>query len=220
MLRKLVKRLTDIRGLLDRQDAHMLSVNERVAPEPSRLLSFLPCRARPHLSAENPIRRRSNALHDHITRHIGVSHHWGCRGFRSLNCGSLGSTDESDGPFLPSDRTPSTTGAHNTGGDTASEPALLQHSTGLQEELAAQLAQMAGQPRRNAEHVSGELVADQGVLRAAEEKVDANLDVMKRERVRLHDHRDGTRNDVSDDIEHRRYLRLRFWSCSLSFRFN
>jgi len=94
----------------------------------------------------------------------------------------LGSTDESDGPFLPPDRTPS-------GGDAASASALLQHGTALQEELAAQLAQMAGQLRRNAEHFSGALVADQGVLRAAEEKVGANLDVMKRERVRLRDHR-------------------------------
>jgi hypothetical protein len=48
---------------------------------------------------------------------------------------------------------------------------------------------MAGQLRRNAEHFSGALVADQAVLGAAEEKVGANLDVMKRERVRLRDHR-------------------------------
>ena len=94
----------------------------------------------------------------------------------------LGSADESDDSFLPPDRTPST-------GDAASSSALLQHGTALQEELAAQLAQMAGQLRRNAEHFSGALVADQGVLRAAEEKVGANLDVMKRERVRLRDHR-------------------------------
>ncbi|KAI9442779.1 hypothetical protein BJY52DRAFT_1318357 [Lactarius psammicola] len=47
---------------------------------------------------------------------------------------------------------------------------------------------MAGQLRRNAEHFSGALVADQGVLRAAEE-LNANLDVMKRERVWLRNHR-------------------------------
>ena len=101
----------------------------------------------------------------------------------------LGSADESDVPYMQPapapapapDRTPS------TAGDTDS--ALLQNSTALQEELAAQLAQMAGQLRRNAEHFSGALVADQAVLRAAEEKVGANLDVMKRERVRLRDHR-------------------------------
>ncbi|KAH9174136.1 hypothetical protein EDB89DRAFT_1904845 [Lactarius sanguifluus] len=41
------------------------------------------------------------------------------------------------------------------GGDTASESALLQHSTALQEELAAQLAQMAGQPCDHREKALG-----------------------------------------------------------------
>lgn len=47
---------------------------------------------------------------------------------------------------------------------------------------------MAGQLRRNAEHFFGPLAADQGVLRTAKEKVGANLDVVKRERVRLRNH--------------------------------
>jgi len=63
-------------------------------------------------------------------------------------------------------------------------------STALQEELSAQLAQMAGELRRNAEHFSTALAADQAVLRSIEEKVGADYDVMKkRERVRLRDHR-------------------------------
>ena len=66
---------------------------------------------------------------------------------------------------------------------------LLQHSTAVQEELSTQLAQMAGQLRRNAEHFSKALAADQAVLRDAEEKVGTNYDVMKRERLRLRDHR-------------------------------
>jgi hypothetical protein len=73
--------------------------------------------------------------------------------------------------------------------DAAPSQALLQHSTAVQEELSAQLAQMAGQLRRNAEHFSKALAADQVVLRDAEEKVGTNYDVMKRERVRLRDHR-------------------------------
>jgi Membrane fusion protein Use1 len=73
--------------------------------------------------------------------------------------------------------------------DTAPAKALLQNSTAVQEELSSQLAQMAGQLRRNAEHFSRALVVDQAVLRDAEEKVDTNYDVMKRERVRLRDHR-------------------------------
>jgi hypothetical protein len=59
----------------------------------------------------------------------------------------------------------------------------------LQEELSVQLAQMAGQLRRNAEHFSSALAADQAVLRNTEEKIGANFDVMKQERVRLRDHR-------------------------------
>ena len=73
--------------------------------------------------------------------------------------------------------------------DAAPAQGLLQHSTALQEELSVQLAQMAGQLRRNAEHFSTALAADQAVLRGAEEKIGANYDVMKRERVRLRDHR-------------------------------
>jgi SNARE protein 1 len=73
--------------------------------------------------------------------------------------------------------------------DAAPSQALLQHSTAVQEELSAQLAQMAGQLRRNAEHFSKALAVDQAVLRDAEEKVGTNYDVMKRERVRLRDHR-------------------------------
>jgi hypothetical protein len=73
--------------------------------------------------------------------------------------------------------------------DAAPTQGLLQHGTALQEELSAQLAQMAGQLRRNAEHFSTALAADQAVLHSAEEKIGANYDVMKRERVRLRDHR-------------------------------
>ncbi|KAH8995246.1 hypothetical protein EDB86DRAFT_3077730 [Lactarius hatsudake] len=91
----------------------------------------------------------------------------------------LGSADESRA-FFPPDRTPSTTGARNTRGDAGPASALLQ------EELAAQLA---GQLRRNAVHFSGALGADQEALRAAEETVGANLEVMKQMWVRVHDHR-------------------------------
>ena len=73
--------------------------------------------------------------------------------------------------------------------DAAPTQTLLQHRTALQEELSSQLAQMAGQLRRNAEHFSTALAADQAVLSNAEEKIGANFDVMKQERVRLRDHR-------------------------------
>ncbi|KAH8993505.1 hypothetical protein EDB92DRAFT_1815563 [Lactarius akahatsu] len=78
----------------------------------------------------------------------------------------LGSVDASNGVLLPLDRTSSTTGACNTGGDTVSASAQLQHSTALQEEQAGQL-------RLNAEHFSGVLATDLGVLHAAEAKAGA-----------------------------------------------
>ncbi|KAH9022885.1 hypothetical protein EDB85DRAFT_1993070, partial [Lactarius pseudohatsudake] len=54
----------------------------------------------------------------------------------------------------------------------------------LQEELAAQLAHVTGQLRRNAEHFSG---AGGGPEGCVAEKVGANQEVMKRERERLCD---------------------------------
>ncbi|KAH9054283.1 hypothetical protein EDB87DRAFT_1580489 [Lactarius vividus] len=80
----------------------------------------------------------------------------------------LGSIDESDGPFLLPDRTqptPITQGATRR-----------LHSVALQEELAAQLAQMAAQLGRTRRCCPAE-------------KVGAILDVMKQEHVRLRDRR-------------------------------
>ncbi|KAH8993501.1 hypothetical protein EDB92DRAFT_2113815 [Lactarius akahatsu] len=158
--RKLGKRLADIHGLLNRLDASMICVNERVARELSQ--PETPCCALPHPFPEIPIYQQSNALHHpHTSRRSEA--------------------------FVEPDRTPSTTGARDMGGDAAS--ALPQNSSVLQEEPAMRPTQMAAQLRRNAEHFSGALAADQGVLRAAEENVGANLDVMKRVRLRLQDHR-------------------------------
>ncbi|KAH9059508.1 hypothetical protein EDB87DRAFT_761048 [Lactarius vividus] len=187
---QLRKRLMDIRGLLDRLDAFMLSVNERVVPEPLRLEPFLPTVPRPSPSVTRkpdlPTVQRL-APPSHVTSSLLTTEDTEASAAADVDL-LLGSADES-AAFLPPDRTPSTIGARNTGGDAASASAMLQNSTALQEELATQLAQMAGQLRRNAEHFSGALAADQGVLRVAEEKVGANLDVMKRERLRLRDHR-------------------------------
>ncbi|KAI9430381.1 hypothetical protein H4582DRAFT_2063902 [Lactarius indigo] len=84
---------------------------------------------------------------------------------------------------------PSTTSARNTEATRRLHLRYWRNSTALQEKLAAQLAQMAGQLPRNAEHFSVALAADQGVLCVAEKKVGVNLDVMTRERVRLRDFR-------------------------------
>jgi len=192
---KLGKRLADIRSMLDRLDAFMLSVNERVAPEPSRLEPFLPTVPRPlpptTRKPDLPTVQRLTPP-SHVTSSLLTTEEDAETSAAAADVGLLlGSTDESDRPFLQPDRTtPTLTRSSSSGtGVDASAALLQQNSTALQEELAAQLAQMAGQLRRNAEHFSGALVADQAVLGAAEEKVGANLDVMKRERVRLRDHR-------------------------------
>ncbi|KAI0708935.1 hypothetical protein C8T65DRAFT_649434 [Cerioporus squamosus] len=67
-------------------------------------------------------------------------------------------------------------------------PAFLQNSAALQEELSAQLAQMATQLKRNAIHFAGALEKDKAVVLETQEKLERNHDVMSKERVRLRDH--------------------------------
>ena len=61
-------------------------------------------------------------------------------------------------------------------------------SAALQEELSAQLAQMATQLKRNAIHFASALDNDKAVVLEAQEKLERNHDVMTKERVRLRDH--------------------------------
>jgi hypothetical protein len=68
-------------------------------------------------------------------------------------------------------------------------PSFLQNSQAVQEELSAQLAAMASQLRRNAEHFASQLEADKPLVESASEKLEANFDVMTKERVRLRDRR-------------------------------
>ncbi|KAH9059028.1 hypothetical protein EDB87DRAFT_1625043 [Lactarius vividus] len=101
---------------------------------------------------------------------------------RTWTCSSARPTT-SPALFLPPDRTATTTGARNTGGRQGA----------------------GGQMRRNAEHFSGALGPDQGVLRAAEDMVGANLKVAKQVRLRAHDHRGKTLGTTClNDIERRR----------------
>ncbi|XP_006463842.1 hypothetical protein AGABI2DRAFT_187306 [Agaricus bisporus var. bisporus H97] len=65
----------------------------------------------------------------------------------------------------------------------------LQTSNALQEELTAQLAQMATQLKRNATHFSDSLAKDQAVVEETHEKLESNFGVMLKERVRLRDFR-------------------------------
>ena len=65
----------------------------------------------------------------------------------------------------------------------------LRHgTTALHEELASQLEVMAAQLKRNAIHTSTSLARDRAVLEDLDVKVEANHEVMTKERTRLRDH--------------------------------
>lgn len=93
---------------------------------------------------------------------------------------------------LPSSRPPLSAspsgGAQGGSSGTTAAPAFLQNSTALQEELSAQLAQMATQLKNNTLHFASSLDKDKSVLGEAQEKLERNLDVMTKERTRLRDH--------------------------------
>ena len=64
----------------------------------------------------------------------------------------------------------------------------------VQEELSAQLAQMATQLKRNAIHFSDTLAKDQVVVEEAQLKLESNYDSTHREWTRLRDHSGKSRN--------------------------
>ncbi|KAH9016723.1 hypothetical protein EDB84DRAFT_1581934 [Lactarius hengduanensis] len=197
MRRKLGKRLAGIVGLLDRLGAYMLSANEQVAPKP-RLELFLPAVRHPSPSVTrkpDSLTVQRPALPSPITSgHLITEDAEASAGAAAADVDLLlGSADDESRAFHPPDRTASTTGARDTGDNAESASALLQHNTALQEEPADSC---------------GALGADQGVLRAAEEMVGANLKVAKQVRVRVHDHRGKALGTTClNDIERRRRRR-------------
>ena len=121
--------------------------------------------------------------------------------------------DKSDGPFLPPVQMPS-------GGDTSS-------SSVLQEELLAQLAQKTGKLRRDVEHFSGALVADQGDARSGEGAREHGSDEAGA-CVAARSPWKSTWNDVSDNAERRRHdqrfsyalchaVQMRRWGLAVGF---
>ena len=58
----------------------------------------------------------------------------------------------------------------------------------IQEELSAQLAQMATQLKRNAIHFSDALIKDQVVVEETQNKMESNFDGLHKERSRLRDY--------------------------------
>ncbi|KAH9031023.1 hypothetical protein EDB85DRAFT_2146368 [Lactarius pseudohatsudake] len=148
--------------------ASMLPVNELVTHEPSHLEPFLPTVPRPpppvkpDLPSVQRLAPPSYVASGLLTTEDAEASAAAAAADVDL---LLGSADEST-TFLPSriERT-----RHCTAGGAGGAASR--------------------QLRRNMEHFSGTPAADEGVLRAAQERMGANLDVLKRERVRLRDHR-------------------------------
>ncbi|KAH9023564.1 hypothetical protein EDB83DRAFT_2679095 [Lactarius deliciosus] len=139
----------------------MLSFDEQVAPELSSLEPFLPTGPRPSSSVPrkpDPLTVQRLAPPSHVASGLLTTED--AEAFAAAAAADLvrflGPTDKTSAFVLPE-----------------------------QMQSMTDLAPMAGRLRRNARHFSGALGADQWVLRAAE-KVDANLEVMKRERLRDH----------------------------------
>lgn len=91
-------------------------------------------------------------------------------------------TEPVSATLLPADPPSSATSS------TKAAPAFLQNSSAIQEELSAQLAQMATQLKRNAQHFSESLEKDKALVQETQEKLERNHDVMSKERVRVRDH--------------------------------
>ncbi|KAH9174111.1 hypothetical protein EDB89DRAFT_1954936 [Lactarius sanguifluus] len=162
------------------------SRTSRVIPESSRIEPFLPTVSRPSPSVTRkpdlPTVQRL-APPSHVTSGVLTTEDAeASAAAAAADVNLLRDSADVPGTFLPPDRTPSTTGGR-TMGDAASASEVLQ------EELAAQLAHVAGQLRRNAEHFSRRAGGPEGVRRVAEEKAGTNHEVMKREREWLCDRR-------------------------------
>jgi hypothetical protein len=91
-------------------------------------------------------------------------------------------------PFASSTALPAATPSPaRPAAEAAPQASFLQNSAAVQEELSQQLAQMAAQLRRNAQHFGASLEKDRHVVAAAAEKVERNLDVLTTQRVRVRD---------------------------------
>ncbi|KIP04625.1 hypothetical protein PHLGIDRAFT_15089 [Phlebiopsis gigantea 11061_1 CR5-6] len=180
-------RFDELRSILDRLDHVVQDVNVRVKPKLTRpsILANLPlpaasARHAPEAKVPPPLDSADLAAQDLLlspSETLPMS---------SLPPDFSQALPEPSPLPLPS---PAAVPSKSTDTSTsAPQPAFLQNSRALQEEMSAQLAAMATQLRRNAQHFASSLDADKAVVQAAQEKIERNHDVMQTERVRLRDH--------------------------------
>lgn len=186
------QRYEDLRHTLDRLETVVLEVDKRAAPQPKRpapILPTLPIPSPPKSAQPDPLRpqRSEEATEAELASPAETTH-------IAAQDLLLSATDTEPAlriapinpgaTLLPPNR-PSSPGTSKLAGT----PAFLQNSAALQEELSAQLAQMATQLKRNAVHFAGTLEKDKALLIETQDKLERNHDVMKAERLRVRDHR-------------------------------
>ncbi|KAK0213157.1 membrane fusion protein Use1-domain-containing protein [Desarmillaria ectypa] len=177
---KNVRRYNELRMTLDRIDTFTKDVEKRVTPAPKRPEPLLPHIPVPESPPEPSPPDTTTSLPEED-------------GLVPLPM-PLPTTDSlllspSDPPSTTISPLPTLLPASATSRATGASPHILQNTNALHDELSDQLAQMATQLKRNALHFSDSLSADKALVEEAQQKIESNFDVMKKERVRLRDHR-------------------------------
>lgn len=159
-------------------------MNDRVKPPSTRLAPILPTLPLPKLS--KPPAPSIHIYDDYTagnTQHDTSGYDNELAADKLLSpVGTLLNTTPVSATLLPAD--PPSAAAPST----KATPVFLQNSYSIQEELSAQLAQMATQLKRNAQHFSESLEKDKALVQETQEKLERNHDVMSKERVRVRDH--------------------------------
>lgn len=178
------QRYEDLRATLARLHNVVSEVNDRVKPPITRPTPILPTLPLPKIS--NPPVPSIYVSDEHAST---PAQHDTSHGESKSVAGQLLSPSDTlldtapvSATLLPADPPSSTAPS------TKAAPAFLQNSSAIQEELSAQLAQMATQLKRNAQHFSESLEKDKALVQETQEKLERNHDVMSRERVRVRDH--------------------------------
>ncbi|KZT63735.1 hypothetical protein DAEQUDRAFT_733503 [Daedalea quercina L-15889] len=180
------RRYEELRETLAHLHNVVAEVDERVAPPPTRPVPILPTLPLPKPTRPAPV-PSIRISEEHVGAQGTISgDENGPNTARELllspsDTNTLLDSAPVSATLLPADppsATPSTKAA----------PAFLQNSSALQEELSAQLAQMATQLKRNAQHFSESLEKDKALVQETQGKLERNHDVMSKERVRVRDH--------------------------------
>ncbi|GLB44976.1 putative membrane fusion protein Use1 [Lyophyllum shimeji] len=189
---KRVQQLNGIRITLDKAEAFVKEVEQRTAPIPTRPPSILATIPRPpppasSLTLDLPPLPTANQPEGESAAPVLHTDDLLLPADTPAFPSSTSFSFPTPMPLIPT--LPSPAEGNATAVSTGLAPRFLQNSTALQQELSDQLAQMATQLKRNAQHFSDTLARDQAVVEETQTKLEGNFDVMQKERIRLRDHR-------------------------------